>query len=142
MYVQENFAAEQPEVPPLPAGWTTVNKKAYLISSDVFNIICGLFTIFYAFCFAQTHPKSSSFGGMFDSFTNTAKMYSGYNKTMNAYESVGGYNKVFFVIILALGITSVVMGVIRMIYDANTEWQVLDYTVPELEGDIDVSIPN
>lgn len=147
MYVQENFAAENPEVPPLPAGWSTVDKKAFLISSDVFNILCGICTILFAFCFAKTHPKTSkgAFGEMFNStdfLFNNAKKYSGYDKTITAYNSVDGTDRLIFVVALILGVVAIVMGIIRMIYDANTEWQALDYTVPELEGDVDVSVPN
>ncbi len=138
MYAQENFTMEQPEVPPLPAGWSTVDKKAYLISSDVFNIICGVFTVFYAFCFVTTGGLSLlSFG---QEPLDSLRRYSGYTKTMETYGKAEGYNKGVFVIILLLGLVAVIMGIIRMIYDANTEWQVLDYNVPELEGDVNVPI--
>ena len=144
MYAQENFTMEQPEVPPLPAGWSTVDKKAYLISSDVFNIICGVFTVFYAFCFVTTGGLSqlSSFGqeSWRDTLGKYTGKYTGYTKTMETYNKAEGYSKLVFVIIFLLGLVAVIMGIIRMIYDANTEWQVLDYNVPELEGDVNVPI--
>lgn len=147
MYAQENFTMEQPEVPPLPAGWTSVDKPSYLIASDTMNILCAALTIMYAFCFVATDGYERLRFGQSNSprtFLQSLWYYTlgmPWNKTTSAFENVPGYgNKFLFCVFLGLGISTLVIGIIRMIYDANTDWSVLDYNVPELEGDVNVPI--
>lgn len=129
-------------------GWETTDKKAYVISSDVFNILCGVFTFLYGVRFMRKGAdlsmiKDDFYYSEFGLFEPVQQYVGRVKKSFDTAPS--RTSKVIGCILLVLGITAFVMGIIRMIYDSIVDWNVLDEPVPEQPQDpnlpVDFSLP-
>lgn len=128
--------SENYEITPMPAGWNTVNKKAFLISEVSFSLLCSVILLFSSVGYFS---KFNNFYEKLNDFT--------YQSTKNLFGMIQSRFNIGFSLTFMISIVAIVLTSISTVYYSNIDWEALSFPMPEqepidAENPVDVSLPN
>lgn len=117
----------------MPAGWSTVEKRDFLISETAFSLICAIILLFGSLGYGR--HQYNMVNEKFQAAT------SGIVKKISAGKFAWGFSLTFLI-----AVTSIVLTSITATYYNNIDWVALGVPMPEQEpsdpeNPVDVSLP-